>query len=175
MSEPCSVTNVASLAPTLLPSSPTAAATLDNPSSIVALIVHTLQTCLEFKLVIDPTPSHDPTRLADSSASEPTIETANDTQDEDDDGDAVSETDTAVEEQDRQVTSLAATSSSSTVPREILENNKLGSDWKRAADYYSFEYTHHQSSLRFTITVAKMGARVNITGMAQVSVCSHVV
>ena len=70
--------------------------------------------------------------------------------------DAASETTTAVDQDEDQ-------SSSS-------DENRLGLNWNaRGEDSYVFEYRHAQSSMVFRIRVGRMGGRIQIDGMAEVS------
>jgi proteasome inhibitor subunit 1 (PI31) len=128
------------LLPTLLPNS--TSSPLPNPTDALAALVHTIHTTLGFRLV---TPVEAPSMQNAAATREREI------------GDTASETETAVEDED-------AGEGDGGI------GGSLPQGWNaRGEDSYIFEYRHPQSAMVFRVRVGRMGGRVQIDGMAEVS------
>lgn len=169
MSDPTSTSTLQQLVPYLLPERGQAGSTLTAPTDLAAVLVHAIHTSLEFRLV-RPAPSGSRNQSADTEE-----------QDEDegqqrrgeDTEDTVSETETAVNADDDDQAPQGQSSSSSLDTRfvRLATEARLPSGWNdRGEDSYTFTYKHEQSGLSFIVRVGRMGGRVNVSGMAEVSV-----
>ena len=125
--------------PTILPRS--TSSPLPTPTDAIAALVHTIHTTLDFRLI----PSNNISLTGAALDNRPT---------EEDFDDGASETATAVDiEED-----VGAT------------EGQLPTGWNgRGEDSYVFEYRHSQSAMTFRVRVGRMGGRVQIDAMAEVS------
>jgi hypothetical protein len=137
------------------------------------VLVHSINTQLEFRLVKSSTSlqAQGESSSSDNDVGGP-VERNLDTDD------TFSETATAVEEtsqNDDEARLNIETSSPSSFaidPRtvQLATKARLSPGWnERGEDSYTFEYRHEQSGLRFIVRVGRMGSRVNVSGMAEVS------
>lgn len=163
---PLSSASLFALIPHLLPySSSSSSASLSLPTDVVAVLVHAIQTSLQFRLINRGTTSVSSTATV-TQDEEPSAEPAQ--TDMDDETDNLSETETAVNDDSDEP--LTSTSTNPIVSQESIQAAKLPVSWKeRGEDSYTFEYKHDQSGLRFIVKVGRMGGRVNVSGMAEVS------
>ena len=144
MSNPLDPTALLALLPTLLPRS--TSSPLPHPTDAVAALVHSIHISLDFRVTTAPTISQ-PRFTSDQH-----IDTAASAQTDVDDG--ASDTATAVD-QEEDAASVAG---------------QLPPGWNgRGEDSYSFEYRHAQSSMVFRVRVGRMGGRVQVDAMAEVS------
>jgi hypothetical protein len=140
---------------------------LTAPTDLAAVLVHAIHTSLEFRLVRPITPSGSRNQSADTE------------EQDDDEGqqrrgedteDTVSETETAVND-DQALQGQSSSSSLDTRFVRLATEARLPSGWNdRGEDSYTFTYKHEQSGLSFIVRVGRMGGRVNVSGMAEVSV-----
>lgn len=144
---------VLSLAHFLLPSGP--GTSLKHPTDLIALYTHAIQVAVNFRL--DP-----PTSDLQSEA--------RDTSGEGDDDDAVSESATAVGDDNANDSSSQQFPTSLGITLEHALQSRLPQGWNdRGEDSYTFSYRHTQSSLGFVVKVGKIGSRVSVMGMVEVS------
>lgn len=130
---------VSSLAPSVHGSSP-----LQRPTDAAVALVHAIHTGLGFRLVPSTPTQHE---AATGVQDEPTEADAGG------DDDARSETTTAVDPDEGQ-------------PPE----NVLPASWNaRGEDSYMFEYRHAQSAMTFRVRVGRMGNRIQVDAMPEVS------
>lgn len=130
--------------PSLLPSS-RGSSPLPHPTDAVAAIVHAIHVALGF-------------RLEGGSASDRPAEEAEASAERDID-DTASETTTAVDPDEQD---------GGSVGQQVLNQ-----EWNsRGEDAYAFAYRHEQSAMVFRVRVGRMGGRVQVDGMAEVSLCS---
>jgi hypothetical protein len=147
MSDPLDTNRILDLLPTLLPRS--TSSPLPHTTASLAALVHAIHTALSFRLV----------RPADQQGDQGE-EDAPDSRHEHDFDDGASETTTAVDQDEAGGDDVEA---------------RLWNGWNhRAEDSYSFTYKHEQSSMTFRLRVGRMGGRVQIDGMAEVSLSHHV-
>lgn len=140
MPDPLDTQALLLLLPTLLPHS--TSSPLPRPTDVIAALVHTIHTSLDFRL----TPSSNETLQTNTAAAAAPVETEVD--------DGASDTDTAVDN-DEGVSNV---------------ENALGEGWnERGEDTYKLEYRHAQSSMVFRVRVGRMGGRVQIDATAEVS------
>ena len=138
--------------PTLLPRS--SGSPLLHPTDALAALVHAIHVALDFRLV-NPSATANPAISAPSQGAG-AAQTQNDASasGEKEIDDTASETETAVD-QEEDLTSV---------------ENQLPNGWNdRGEDSYSFQYRHAQSSMVFRIRVGRMGTRVQLDAMAEVS------
>ncbi len=130
---------VASLAPSVHGSS-----ALPRATDAAAALVHAIHTALDFRLA----------------PGTPTPQTQHgDVQDEPTDGDA------SVDDDARSETTTAVDPDEGQAPENVLPAN-----WNaRGEDSYMFEYRHPQSAMTFRVRVGRMGNRIQIDGMPEVS------
>jgi proteasome inhibitor subunit 1 (PI31) len=167
MSDPTSTSTLQQLVPYLLPERGQPGSTLTAPTDLAAVLVHAIHTSLEFRLVRPITPSGSRNQSADTE------------EQDDDEGqqrrgedteDTVSETETAVND-DQALQGQSSSSSLDTRFVRLATEARLPSGWNdRGEDSYTFTYKHEQSGLSFIVRVGRMGGRVNVSGMAEVSV-----
>jgi proteasome inhibitor subunit 1 (PI31) len=139
------------LAQFLLPTGP--GPSLKHPTDLIALLIHAIQVAVNFRL--DP----------------PTTDQQSESQDdkEGDNYDTVSESDTAVGD-DENDSSPARFPASLGITLEQALQSRLPRGWNsRGEDSYTFSYRHAQSSLGFVVKVGKIGGRVSVMGMVEVS------
>jgi hypothetical protein len=142
MPDPLDVNHILELLPTLLPRS--TSSPLPHTTDALAALAHTIHTALHFRLIRPASP-----QATDSEEQE-------ETQHDYDDG--ASETTTAVDQDEDEAEG------------EGDVEGRLWTGWNhRAEDSYSFEYRHEQSSLTFRLRVGRMGGRIQIDAMAEVS------
>lgn len=170
MTDPTSTTTLQRLIPYLLPERGQEGSTLTAPTDLAAVLVHAIHTSLEFRLVRPSGSSSSAVHSADTEEQEEQDAGRRGTTDEDTE-DTVSETETAVNAEDD---AQAGPSSSSSLDARFVRlatEARLPSGWTdRGEDSYTLTYKHEQSGLGFLVRVGKMGARVNVSGMAEVSV-----
>ncbi|WVQ82432.1 hypothetical protein IAT38_004560 [Cryptococcus sp. DSM 104549] len=143
MSDPLEATRLLQLLPSLLPRGTTSP--LPHPTDVIAALVHAIHTSLQFRLV-SPLPTA-AARIAQPATQEASAEADVD--------DSVSETTTAVDQEDDAQSSPA-------------QEGRLGEGWNtRGEDSYVFEYRHEQSAMTFRVRVGRMGSRVQIDAMAE--------
>lgn len=140
MSDPLNAASLLGLLPTLLPQGTTSPLPLSTDA--IAALVHAIHTALQFRLVSPaPQPVDDNSKLEQPRSGG-------------DNDDAMSEV-TAVEQEDNSQPPIG----------------RLAEGWNsRGEDSYSFQYRHDQSAMNFRVRVGKMGNRVQIDAMAEVSV-----
>lgn len=142
-----------SLAQFLLPAGP--GTSLKHPTDLIALYIHAIQVAVNFRL--DP-----PTSDSQSEA--------RDTSGEGDDDDAVSESATAVADDNVNDSSSAQFPTSLGITMEHALQSRLPQEWNdRGENSYTFNYRHAQSSLGFVVKVGKIGSRISVMGMVEVS------
>lgn len=125
---------------------------LVHSTDLIALVIHSIQVAVNFRL-------NPPTNDLQSEAKE---------DDGRDDDDAVSESDTAVGDDDDSCSPRFPASLGIT-PEDALQS-RLPTGWNsRGEDSYTFTYRHAQSSMGFVVKVGKIGGRVSVMGMAEVS------
>jgi proteasome inhibitor subunit 1 (PI31) len=136
-SDPLNIGSLLSSLPNLLPRGTTSP--LPKPTDVIAALVHTIHIALDFRII--PNPISAVSQASTSQGEETEID------------DTVSETPTAVEQEDEQ----------------LAVEGRLPEGWNsRGEDSYVFEYRHVQSSMVFRIRVGRMGGRVQLDGMAEV-------
>jgi hypothetical protein len=170
MSDPTSTSTLQQLVPYLLPERGQAGSTLTAPTDLAAVLVHAIHTSLEFRLVRPATPSGSRNQSADTEEQD---EDEGQQQRGEDTEDTVSETETAVNADDDDQAPHGQSFSSSLDTRFVglATEARLPSGWNdRGEDSYTFTYKHEQSGLSFIVRVGRMGGRVNVSGMAEVSV-----
>lgn len=137
MSNPLETTRILSLLHQLLPqgtSSP-----LPQACDAIAVLVHTIHTALEFRLIPGSTPSTG--------------------------ANASSGTDTRDDTESEAATAVERGGDGEAAPEARLPEGWNS----RGEDSYPFEYKHEQSSMTFRVRVGRMGSRVQIDAMAAVS------
>jgi proteasome inhibitor subunit 1 (PI31) len=162
MPDPTLPKALVALVPHLLPA--TGDASLDTPTDLIAALVHAIQISLGFRLANTPSQQN-------SDDKGPPRQTEDDRVPEsrprNNDDDTFSETETAVNDDEQ----VQPPSEGLAVSRSIIDAAKLLPGWNsRGEDSYTFEYKHEQSGLKFIIRVGRMGGRVNVSGMAEVSI-----
>lgn len=149
MSNPLETATLLGRLQTLLPRS--TSSPLPQPTDAIAVLVHTIHTALDFRLIPGSTPSTLVPQAGDIDRAAPGGQ----------DDDTMSETTTAVDQEQGQEGD------------EAVSGNRLPEGWNsRGEDSYSFEYRHEQSSMTFRIRVGRMGGRVQIDAMAAVRTAS---
>ena len=167
MSDPTSTSTLQQLVPYLLPERGQAGSTLTAPTDLAAVLVHAIHTSLEFRLVRPTTPSGSRNHSADIEEQD---EDEGQQRREEDTEDTVSETETAVND-DQAPQGQSSSSSLDARFVRLATEARLPSGWNdRGEDSYTFTYKHEQSGLSFIVRVGRMGGRVNVSGMAEVSV-----
>ncbi|KAK8864213.1 hypothetical protein IAR55_001459 [Kwoniella newhampshirensis] len=157
MSDPLDTTALLRLLPDLLPRSTTSP--LPNATDVIAALVHTIHTSLQFRLISPSSSSSSSSSTSNQATSSqtPSGDTEIDTSTEGDIDDGASETTTAVDQDEE--------------PEAVGSNTalaRLGEGWNsRGEDSYSFEYRHEQSAMTFRVRVGRMGGRVQIDAMAE--------
>jgi proteasome inhibitor subunit 1 (PI31) len=142
MSNPLDTASLLGTLPNLLPRS--TSSPLPHPTDAVAALVHTIHTSLGFRLAAQPS-APAPSQPAQPSHVAPEPES--------DDG--ASETATAVDQEE---------------DAERAPAGRLSEGWNaRGEDSYAFEYRHEQSAMAFRVRVGRMGGRVQVDAMAEVS------
>jgi proteasome inhibitor subunit 1 (PI31) len=158
MSDPTSTSTLQQLVPYLLPERGQPGSTLTAPTDLAAVLVHAIHTSLEFRLIRPATPSGSRNQSADTE------------EQDDDEGQQRRGEDT----EDTVSQALQGQSSSSSLDARFVRlatEARLPSGWNdRGEDSYTFTYKHEQSGLSFIVRVGRMGGRVNVSGMAEVSV-----
>lgn len=172
MSDPLDPRALLALLPHLLP--PSSSSPLPRPADSIAALVHAIHVALGFRREPSETvpiagqpgdtqaqsgPSSDtattPTATATAGPSGDAMDTDTDVGD-----DAASETTTAVDPAD----------DPNPAAHVDVAHGRLPQGWNaRGEDAYVFAYAHPQSSMRFRVRVGRMGARVQIDAMADVS------
>ncbi|WWD17489.1 hypothetical protein CI109_101930 [Kwoniella shandongensis] len=148
MSNPLDTTTLLRSLPDLLPRSTTSP--LPKPTDVIAALVHTIHTSLQFRLISPTSSSSDEPNITSAAVAEIS---------EGDIDDGASETATAVDDQEQQDSEQVSGGGS---------GGRLGEGWNsRGEDGYSFEYKHEQSALTFRVRVGRMGGRVQIDAMAE--------
>jgi hypothetical protein len=144
MSNPLDIASLLGSLPTLLPRS--TSSPLPHPTDAVAALVHAIHTSLGFRLVGQPSgPASAQAAQPSQAIPEPEAEA--------DDG--ASETATAVDQEE---------------DAERAPAGRLPEGWNaRGEDSYAFEYRHEQSAMTFRVRVGRMGGRVQVDAMAEVS------
>jgi hypothetical protein len=141
MPDPLDTNHILELLPTLLPRS--TSSPLPHTTDALAALVHTIHTALSFRLI---RPAEQEQEAVAPHAREQ----------EADFDDGASETTTAVDQDEAEGDDV---------------EGRLWTGWNhRAEDSYSFEYKHEQSSMTFRLRVGRMGGRVQIDAMAEVSI-----
>lgn len=142
------------LAQFLLPTGP--GPSLKHPTDLIALFIHAIQVAVNFRL--DPP--------ANNQQSEP----QDDKEGENDD--TVSESDTAVGDDENDASPPPFPASLGISLEQALQS-RLPRDWNsRGEDSYTFSYRHAQSSMGFVVKAGKIGGRVSVMGMVEVSLFS---
>lgn len=155
----------------VLPSSTTS--TLTQPTDLIAAYVHAVLVSLRFRLNVPSDSSED--HSADSQAHVEVRESIAAGGGTDDD--TLSEADTVVADddddneqsgqsgvQEQRFTSLGITTAD-------VSANRLPGGWNaRGEDSYTFTYKQEQSQMTFTFKVGRIGNRVSVMGMAEVSI-----
>jgi proteasome inhibitor subunit 1 (PI31) len=150
----------------LLPSSTTS--TLTQPTDLVAAYVHALLVSLRFRLNATPDGAED--RSSDAQGHEAAgnnVATGGGGADDD----TVSEPDTVVADDEQQGETLPDERFTSLgISVADAEASRLPAGWNaRGEDSYTFTYRHQQSQMTFTFKVGRIGNRVSVMGMAEVS------
>lgn len=168
---PTSTVHLLELLPLLIPASRTTSSTpsasgpstkLLHPTDAVAALVHAIQTALKFRLVIPPG------QVADDLGDR--LGVNDHTKDADGGDDTRSEADTAVEDDDEGEAGNGSEASTVYVTNQEVVANILPQSWNaRGEDAYTFSYKHEQSGMTFMVKVGRLGGRINVTGMAEVS------
>ena len=169
MTDPTSTSTLQQLVPYLLPERGQEGSTLTAPTDLAAVLVHAIHTSLEFRLV-RPAPSSSTTQSAEHQEEDEQQRQGR----PDDNEDTFSETETAVnaDDDDDEQAGRPSASSSSLDTRfvRLATEARLPAGWNdRGEDSYTFTYKHEQSGLSFIVRVGRMGARINVSGMAEVS------
>lgn len=151
MSNPLDAISLLRLLNDLLPRS--SSSRLPQPTDAVAVLIHTIHTALQFRLIPGSTPSTSTHPApAPAQTSHTLVRAVED--------DSMSET-TAVDREDEDTGEGGSGSGG--------VEGRLEEGWNsRGEDSYVFEYRHEQSSMVFRIRVGRMGGRVQIDAMAAV-------
>jgi proteasome inhibitor subunit 1 (PI31) len=169
MADPLDTSTLLSLLLLLLPTS--SSSPLIKPTDAVAALIHTIHTVLDFRLIPQPASAAPPPPTSEESSAP---ESGNQAQGEQDFDDTVSETTTAVD-QDQDQDGDGPTGSGPGGNTRTVTEGRLPTGWNaRGEESYTFEYRHAQSAMVFRIRVGRMGGRIQIDGMAEVSTARSV-